>query len=110
MQDEPVSIALVDRVLAAGFRTLRFPSALEARFEQDTGLARSHYLAVSALIILALNVLFIVRDRAVIGDVYDLAVIIRFGIIIPLGFVGCVIVWRNPRPWCASPSMPAWSF
>lgn len=99
MQDEPVSIALVDRVLAAGFRTLRFPPSLEARFEQDTGLARSRYLATSALIILALNVLFIVRDRAVIGDVYDLAVIVRFGVIIPLGLAGCAIVWRNPPAW-----------
>jgi diguanylate cyclase (GGDEF)-like protein len=24
---------------------------------------------------------------------------VRFGLIVPLGFVGCVVVWCNPRPW-----------
>jgi len=99
MQDEPVSIAGIDRVLATGFRTLRFPPALEARFEQDTGLARSHYLAISAAILLSLNVFYITRDRAVIGDVYSLALFVRLGIIVPLGLAGCAVVWFNPRPW-----------
>jgi diguanylate cyclase (GGDEF)-like protein len=99
MQDEAVSIAVVDRVLARGFRTLRFPPALEARFENDTGRARAHYLAVSAAILLSLNVFYIARDRTVIGDVYSLALFVRFGLIVPLGFAGCAVVWFNPRPW-----------
>ena len=99
MQDEPVSIASVDRVLAAGFRMLRFPPALEARFEKDTGRSRSRYLAISAAILLSLNVFFIFRDREVIGDVYSLALLVRFGIVVPLGYAGCLIVWTNPRPW-----------
>src|SRR6478752_1353586 len=95
-QDEPVSIAGIDRVIATGFRTLRFPRALEARFERDTGHARAHYLAVSAAILLSLNIFFITRDRTVIGDVYSLALFVRLGIIVPLGLVGCAIVWFNP--------------
>ena len=92
MQDEPVSISGIDRVLATGFRKLRFPPALEARFEKDTGLARSHYLAVSAAILLSLNVFYIARDRTVIGDVYSLALLIRFGVVVPFGFAGCFVV------------------
>lgn len=99
MQDEPVSIALIDRVLATRLRTLRFPPALEARFEKDTGLARAHYLAVSAAILLSLNVFYIARDHTVIADVYSLALFVRFGVIVPFGFAGCAVVWFNPRPW-----------
>ena len=99
MQDEPVSTAGIDRVLAREFRMLRFPPALEARFESDTGRARAHYLAVSAAILLSLNIFYIARDRTVIGDVYSLALFVRFGLIVPLGFAGCAVVWFNPRPW-----------
>jgi len=99
MQTDSVSIASIDRALATGFRTLRFPAAIEARFEQDTGPARARYLAISAAILLSLNIFYIWRDRTVIGDVYSLALFVRFGIIIPLGFLGCVIVWRTRRAW-----------
>lgn len=99
MQTDSVSIASIDRVLATGFRTLRFPAAIEARFEQDTGPTRSRYLAISAAILLSLNIFYIWRDRTVIGDVYSLALFVRFAIIIPLGFLGCVIVWRTRRAW-----------
>lgn len=99
MRDDSVSVAAIERVLASGFWTMRFPHALEARFEHDTGLARSHYLAASAAILLSLNIFYIARDRVEIGDVYSLAIFVRFGLIVPLGLIGCAVVWHNPRAW-----------
>ncbi len=93
-----LSIADIDRVLEGGFRLLRFPTALEERFEQDTGPSRARYLAITAFILLSFNVLFIVRDRQIIGDVYPLAVFARFGIA-AVGYLGCIVLWNNPRPW-----------
>lgn len=98
-EETRVSIASIDRVLAAGVGARRFPAALEARFEQDTGLARSRYLATSGAIALSLNVLFLVADYVVLPDVFRLAIFIRLGVVDLLGFAACAIVWRNPRPW-----------
>lgn len=99
MQETPVSISAIDRVLAGGVGASRFPAALEARFEQDTGLARSRYLAISGAIALSLNVLFLIADYFVLPDVFGLAVFIRLAVVDLIGFTACAIVWRNPRPW-----------
>ena len=95
----PVSIADIDRLLASEVRPFAFPAGLESRFETDTGLARSHYLATSGAIALSLNVLFLMADYIVLPDVFKLAIFIRLGVVDVPGFAACAVVWRNPRPW-----------
>ncbi len=99
MQDNTVSVLSVERVLATGFRALRFPPAIEARFEADTGLARSRYLALAGAVALILNAFFLLRDWTIIHDVFTLALIVRLGVVEPLGLTACALVWTNPRPW-----------
>ncbi|MCW5693169.1 MAG: diguanylate cyclase [Pseudolabrys sp.] len=94
-----ISTAAIDQVLSAPHWSLRFPPALEARFERDTGAARSRYLATSGAIALSMNVLFLVADYFVLPDVFKLAILVRLGIVDLLGFTACAVVWRNPRPW-----------
>jgi diguanylate cyclase (GGDEF)-like protein len=94
-----VSVAAIDRVLAAGFRGLRFPPAIEARFEQDTGWARCRFLITCGIPTLILFDLFLLRDYALIRDVFSEAALIRLGFITPLGLVMFAVLWRNPPAW-----------
>lgn len=99
MQGETISIADVDRVLATGFRTLRFPSDIEARFELHTGKRRSRYLAVSSLISTILFLFYLLADYKLLSDVYDDAIIVRLFIVAPLSILMFAILWGNPRAW-----------
>ncbi|MCW5688809.1 MAG: GGDEF domain-containing protein [Pseudolabrys sp.] len=94
-----VSIADIDRVLEGGFRLLRFPPALEARFEADTGAKRSRFLLFSGIITFGIFDLFIFRDRLQLSDIFETALIYRLGIITPLALASFVVLWTNPRPW-----------
>ena len=106
----PVSIADIDRLLASEVRPFAFPAGLESRFETDTGLARSHYLATSGAIALSLNVLFLMADYIVLPDVFKLAIFIALASstspdLPPVPWCGAI---RGPG--CARRSMPApWS-
>ncbi|MCW5693170.1 MAG: GGDEF domain-containing protein [Pseudolabrys sp.] len=94
-----ISIADIDRVLEGGFRLLRFPPALEARFEADTGAKRSRFLLFSGIITFGIFDLFIFRDRLQLSDIFETALIYRLGIITPLALASFVVLWTNPRPW-----------
>lgn len=99
MPKSTISIADIDRVLAGGFRLLRFPPQLEARFEADTGLARSRFLLFSGIITFGVFDLFLIRDRLLLGDIFITSVIYRLFIITPLAIASFVVLWHNPRPW-----------
>lgn len=95
----PITIADVDRVIAEGFRWLRFPPSIEAKFEADIGARRSRFLLVTGAVTLVLFQLFLVRDRLLLPDVFNEAIIFRVAIITPLTLATFVVLWRNPRPW-----------
>lgn len=99
MPTSGVTIADIDRVLERGFPLLRFPAALEARFEADTGAKRSRFLLISGVITFGIFDLFLFRDRLLLSDIFEIALIYRLGIITPLAIVSFVVLWHNPRPW-----------
>lgn len=99
MPPPAIAIADIDRVLANGFRWLRFPSPIEARFETDIGPRRSRFLLVTGAVTLVLFQFFLVRDRLLMPDVFNEAIIFRVGIITPLALASFAVLWRNPRPW-----------
>lgn len=99
MPKSGITIADIDEVLADGFRRLRFPAPIEARFEADTGERRSRFLMVTGAITLVFFQLFLVRDRLLLGDLFRQAVIFRVGIITPLALGMLAVLWHNPRPW-----------
>jgi len=99
MPKSAISIADIDRVLSGGFRLLRFPPLLEARFEADTGAARSRFLLMTGIITFGIFDLFLFRDRLLLYDIFQMSVIYRLGIITPLAVASFVVLWNNPRPW-----------
>lgn len=94
-----ISIADIDRVLERRSRLLGFPAALEARFEADTGAKRSRFLLISGIITFGIFDLFLFRDRLLLGDIFEMALVYRLGIITPLALASFVVLWTNPRPW-----------
>jgi diguanylate cyclase (GGDEF)-like protein len=99
MPSSAITIADIDRVLAGGFRWLRFPAPIEARFETDIGARRSRFLLVTGAVTLVLFQFFLVRDRLLLPDMFNEAIIFRVGIITPLTLATFAVLWRNPRPW-----------
>lgn len=99
MPRSAISIADIDRVLESGFRLLRFPAPIEARFEADTGATRSRFLLFSGIVTFGVFDLFLIRDRLLLPDIFQTAVIYRLGIVTPLAIASFVVLWHNPRPW-----------
>ena len=96
---EQISVAAIDRLLATGFRRLVFPSALEARFERDTGWARCRYLIICGLACLVLFDINLVRDHSLVNDVFADAVLVRVGVLTPLALAMFAVLTRNPPAW-----------
>lgn len=99
MPSSAITTADIDRTLASGFRWLRFPAPIEAKFEADIGARRSRFLLVTGAVTLAMFQLFLVRDYLLLGDVFRESLIFRVGIITPLTLASFAVLWRNPRPW-----------
>lgn len=99
MPTTAISVADIDHVLESNFRLLRFPAPLEARFETDTGAKRSRFLLVTGIITFGIFDLFLFRDRLLLGDIFQTALIYRLCIITPLALASFFVLWRNPRPW-----------
>ncbi|MDB5506891.1 MAG: Diguanylate-cyclase [Devosia sp.] len=89
----------VDDTLRDGFRLLRFPRALEARFECDTGAARTRHLISRSLIGLLLFNVFLLSDYKLMPDTIWLAAVLRLLVVTP--FVLAIMVCTAKRP-------PAW--
>ena len=91
-------IASIDDWLSRRSLRLRFPQALENRFEADTGAARSHMLMVFG----ALGFLFGALLSPVLCDgMPDVAPLVRsyyLCVSMPFGFAVSVIMRLNPKP------------
>src|SRR5882757_2246477 len=77
---------------AAGVFTPEF----EARFEKNVRSARSRRLATEGLIVLVLFCLLIAVDYLVIPDHFVRALVIRFGVVVPVGVAGILYTRSNP--------------
>lgn len=90
----PAEQTTVENVL-----TLRFPPAIEARYEAETGPARCRQLIVCGLVALALYDLFLISDWRLVPDVFQEALVVRLGIVTPLALLIVALLLRGPSPF-----------
>jgi diguanylate cyclase (GGDEF)-like protein len=74
---------------------LRFPRELEARFQRETGPSRARMLLVQGLLSLLAYDFFIVGDYFMAPELFQRAVIVRFGIVTPIVLLVAVLVKGN---------------
>jgi diguanylate cyclase (GGDEF)-like protein len=91
--------AEIETAIVTGLPWLRFPAALEAAFELDTGARRSRELFRRGVVALAIFLLFVAPDWQVVPDVFGAALIIRLGIVLPLSVAMLAVIWHNPPVW-----------
>ncbi|MGI4945099.1 MAG: hypothetical protein ACRYHQ_31820, partial [Janthinobacterium lividum] len=75
----------------------RFAPVLQARFDRDTAASRGHQAQLAILIGIGLFDLFLLSDAFLTPDVYSLALILRLGVVTPLGLAAAAWIGR-PRP------------
>lgn len=87
--------AEIDRALADRRIRVAFPPALEALYEAETARSRSRSLARAGLLGMLVYAPFLAMDWLLVPDVFDLAVIIRFGVLV-LALVVYMVLLRSP--------------
>jgi diguanylate cyclase (GGDEF)-like protein len=99
--------AQIDRFSGLYFQWLNFPSPLEARFETDTSARRSTRLAFEGIFALILFDLSLAADHLVSPVAFHRALIIRLGLITPVGILVNLRMWRNPGAFFREASLCA---
>jgi diguanylate cyclase (GGDEF)-like protein len=83
---------LVARTLQGGFNLLRFPDALEERFNQDLAESRLRLLKLSAAVGILAAFGMLLPDYFMLPDVMWWAVVLRLGVFVPL----CLLcIWAS---------------
>src|SRR5690606_11616546 len=93
----PEFAELVDQTLNTGFTALRFPAALEARFQQDTAHARLQTLTIAGTVAAVVLNLFLLADYAMVHDVFDQALVLRTWLFTPLCLLGMWLIGKLPN-------------
>lgn len=88
-------LQLTGRNLEALRWHLRFTPELEARFEQDTGPKRRQQLLLAGAAALTIYDLFPINDLFVRPLTLELAVLLRLGVMTPLGLVALWLIHRG---------------
>ena len=88
----------LDAVPTKFLSLLRFPPAIEAAYERETGPARSRELFWRGWVALAIYLSLLVSDWFVTPDVFGTALLVRLGLV-PVLIAMLFIVWRNPPVW-----------
>ncbi len=94
----PIDATAVDAAVRGGFRGMRFPAPLEARFEQETGPDRARDIALRSLLGLLLFNIFLFSDLALMPDAFALAVLLRLGVFTPLALAVILFMRTVPQP------------
>jgi diguanylate cyclase (GGDEF)-like protein len=96
----------VDRLLEQGFPWLRFPAALEARFNQDNADRRLKILVVSGMLVVLLFNWYLLSDSLMVPDVFELSLKLRLFVFTPATIVGIYLItklpWARLREWLAT--------
>lgn len=88
----------IEIALQQSWWKLRFPPALEAAFEAETGLARCRRLIIYGFVAILLYDAYLLSDLRLVPDIFQSAMLIRLGIVTPL-FLAFILVLRfNPPP------------
>ncbi len=77
---------------------LRFPPEQEELFEKETSAERSRELYVRGYAALLIYLFFLISDRYMIPDIFQLAIFIRVGIFTPLIIAAMLIQKFSPPP------------
>jgi len=89
----------IDRLLANGFPTLRFPAELERRFQYDTAPDRLRVILITAVLVLVLFNGYLLSDRLMIPDVFPQAVALRTGLFTPISLIGLYVLVKSRSPF-----------
>lgn len=100
----------VDRLLASGLRRIRFPPAIEARYETDRSNARRKHLLIYGVISLLLFDLFLLYDLYLVPDLIETAALLRLGMITPLAVAILWAMFVIPLPFVREASSAVGSF
>lgn len=87
-QDEA---ALVERTLNSNFRWLRFPQQLERQFVLHLPRSRAAGSAVANFLVTLAANLFLFADWIMVPDVFDVALVLRLGVLTPFGLLLMVL-------------------
>ena len=79
-------LTAVEADLRRGPWQLRFAEEVEARFEADTQRQRSRQMVVAGLISAVIYCLFLINDYSFRPDSFTTAVLLRVGVMLPIGF------------------------
>lgn len=95
----------IDRLLESGFRGLKFPSALEARYANDHAAQRLKILVSSGMLVTLLFNWFLMSDNLMVPDVFELSLKLRLFIFTPCTILGIYLITKLPsaplREWLA---------
>lgn len=97
VHDAGTDMVRINQLLSSGFRSLRFPADLEARFLQDSSEHRLRHFLISGVIALLVYNGFLLVDYLMAPDVFWLAVRIRLFIFTPLSILTLYASWRWAR-------------
>jgi diguanylate cyclase (GGDEF)-like protein len=91
-------LTAVEDELERGAWRLRFSDQLEARFEADTQRKRSRSLVVAGLISAVIYCVFLINDYSFRPDSFTTALILRIGVMLPIGLPILWWVYRGVPP------------
>lgn len=89
----------VDAELKSERRHIQFPPVLEKIFYKEVIERTRLFLLVGGMIGLLIYDLFIFLDRRVLRDVYDLALIVRLGIVTPIAITLTILMFQKIPGW-----------
>ncbi|GAP20265.1 diguanylate cyclase [Leptolinea tardivitalis] len=89
----------VDAELRSERKHIQFPPVLEQIFYKEVIERTRLFLLVGGMIGLLIYDLFIFLDRRVLRDVYDLALIIRLGIVTPIAITLTILMFQKIPGW-----------
>jgi diguanylate cyclase (GGDEF)-like protein len=92
----------VERTLERGFRWMYFARRLEHLFERETGVSRTRHLVAVGIMWAAtvlLYALLTMEQGLVVPDVLRSAMILRFGVVVPILGAATLAIWRGLSPF-----------
>lgn len=94
-----VTLTDVERTLQRSLDRLRFPPAIEARFEADTGRARCRHLAISTIIGIVVFDLLLFSNQRMLPDVFGQALIVKLVFVTPALLAMLLVLRADPPAW-----------
>jgi diguanylate cyclase (GGDEF)-like protein len=91
-----ITLGEAERALAQPRHVLQFPPHIEARFERDTGAARSRHLVITVLIGIAVYDGFLISDYRMLPDVFLGLLVLKLALVTPAALAGVLVFLCNP--------------